>query len=119
MLIFGRNKIGHARVTSRLSAAVFASALCFGAALSGCGGGTGGFCDAAAECEGGNDADVDACNDRFDTATELADLKNCTSEWDEYFDCRDENARCNDDNYDSDGDTCESERERYNKCVND
>ena len=101
-------------LSSRTKLAVFAFALALG---TGCGGGIGAYCEEASLCEEGNDADLSACEAVFDTQADLADLRNCTSEFDEYFECLEINSRCNGDRYRPDDDDCDSEWDRYRNCV--
>ncbi|MFO0553140.1 MAG: hypothetical protein U0271_32430 [Polyangiaceae bacterium] len=83
----------------------------------GCGASIGGYCAAAAECEGGNAPDEDACNTRFNELQDLADLKNCTDEYDAWFECVAEESRCNDDRYVTDEDVCGSEEDQFQRCA--
>jgi hypothetical protein len=94
-------------------------AICTAAGLlAGCGGGISGYCEEANLCEEGNDLDVEACETRLDTEAEVADLYNCSSEFDEYFDCLVENSRCNNDRYAPDEDDCDGPRNRLDDCTN-
>jgi hypothetical protein len=94
-------------------------ALMVGVALfaTGCGGGFTGFCEDQNLCEEGNEFDIDACTSELETSSELADLRNCDGEFDEWFDCRTENARCNDGRYEPDEDACDGPRNRLQRCV--
>lgn len=85
----------------------------------GCGRGIGGYCEDAATCEFGNDADVDACIISFEATEELADVRNCNDEFSNWFDCLDENSRCDDERYRPGGDRCDDERDRLRRCIDD
>lgn len=87
------------------------------AALFGCGGSIGGYCNAAANCEGGNDLDEEACNVRLNETADVADLKNCGSEFDAYLTCLDENSRCNDEKFGPDDGVCAQVSEQLAKCI--
>lgn len=91
-------------------------AMLFGA---GCGRGIGGYCEDAATCEFGNDADVEACIISFEATEELADVRNCNDEFSNWFDCLDENSRCDDERYRPGGDRCNDERDRLRRCIDD
>lgn len=94
-------------------------AVAFVASLGAAGcGGTGSYCSEAAQCEGGNDLDEEACNTYFGQLEELAGLYNCSSEYDDYFGCLEEESRCNDDRYTPNDGVCEPERERLEDCGN-
>lgn len=89
----------------------------FAIGLAGCGGSISGYCYDARNCEGANELDEDACNTRFEEAEELAELQNCSSEFDEWFDCIEENSRCNNDRYQVDEGNCSSQEEQLNDCA--
>lgn len=85
--------------------------------IGGCGGGIGGFCESAAECEGGNDADIEACQTEFDETAQLSELSNCEAEFDEWFECQEANARCNDDRFRVNDGQCGDEEDRLSDCI--
>jgi hypothetical protein len=85
------------------------------AASTGCSGFSS-FCADAMDCEGGNDADTEACEIELDAAEEKAAIENCTEEFDAYFTCVEENSDCEDDNWTSD-DKCEDEAEDLGDCL--
>jgi hypothetical protein len=60
----------------------------------GCGPGASAYCEDRRACMGGNDQDEVACRDRFDTAETLIDDQGCSSEFDDYFQCFFDNAKC-------------------------
>jgi len=95
-----------------LGVAAFAVAL-----FAACGGGAGGYCSQARVCEGGVQADQNACNIVEEEAEELAELKNCESEWDNYANCRYDNARCNNHVYAADAKICQTQADQWSKCV--
>lgn len=83
----------------------------------GCGGSVGSYCNEAANCEGGNDLDEEACNIRFQELLDVADLKNCGSEFDAYFECIDEGSRCNEERYRPDDGACAVQEEELQQCI--
>jgi hypothetical protein len=94
--------------------------LMIGAVLSfsvGCGTSFTSFCEDQNLCEEGNELDIDACTAELETSAELAELRNCGGEFDEYFDCRVENARCNDGSFEPDQDACDGARNRLRDCI--
>lgn len=88
------------------------------AALSGCGGSVGSYCEEAKNCEGGNDLDEEACNLRGDELADLSDLQNCSAEYDDVFECVDEGSRCNNDRYAPDDGACDVQFQRLSECAN-
>ncbi len=105
------------RALARLAAGTLLASVGFVVALSGCGTSASDLCDLSVECEGGNDADYDACNARYDAVAEIADLKNCGEEYDSWIECFADNARCNDDRYRVDDDQCERAEEQLEDCA--
>jgi hypothetical protein len=99
------------------STLVSAVVLWVASACAGCGGGAGSYCNEARQCEGGNDADEQACNIREDEGAQLADLRNCSQEYDDFASCVYDNARCNNKAYTPDDQTCADEADRYAKCI--
>jgi hypothetical protein len=83
--------------------------------MTGCGG-YGALCADAMDCEGGNDADVDACVVTLDYYEERASLDGCEPEWDELYACVNDEASCRDNNFSADG-YCDRERDRWVDCV--
>lgn len=83
----------------------------------GCGGGFTSFCEDQNLCEEGNDLDIEACSSELEVSAELADLRNCGAEFDEWFDCRTEKARCNDGRFEPDDEACDGPRDRLNNCI--
>jgi hypothetical protein len=59
-----------------------------------CGPTTGAYCEDRRACMGGNDEDEAACGDRFDAAVDLIDEEGCSSEFEDYFQCFFDNAKC-------------------------
>ncbi len=95
--------------------------LMIGAALMfsvGCGTSFSSFCEDQNLCEEGNELDIDACTAELETTAELSELRGCDGEFDEWFDCRAENARCNDGRYEPDQDACDGSFGRLVDCVN-
>jgi hypothetical protein len=101
----------------RRALASLAVALVASLSLAGCGGSIGGYCYEAKNCEGGNDFDEEACNLSVSEIQDLADLQNCSSEFDAWFDCVESNSRCNDDRYQVDEGACGAEEEQLYNCA--
>lgn len=76
------------------------------------------LCEAEMDCEGGNDADIDACVVVYEAQEDVADTYDCGDFYDDYIACFDERARCSGDSFDANND-CNSERDRWSDCVND
>lgn len=87
-------------------------------ALMGACGGAGDFCQKAQECEGGNEMDLDACAIDEQAEADIAELHNCSSEYENYFACKEENSRCNNKVYQHDPATCKDLSDAYQNCVN-
>jgi hypothetical protein len=77
------------------------------------------YCEDAATCEFGNEADVEACVLRFDETEALASLYNCDDEFSDWYDCLDERSRCDDERYRPSDDLCEDVEERLERCIDD
>jgi hypothetical protein len=85
-----------------------------------CGGGAGDYCQKVQECEGGNEMDLEACDLSAQADADLAELHNCSSEYEAFFACTEENAHCNNKKYQVDVvATCQQVSEAYNNCVKD
>lgn len=95
----------------------FSFVMAAAALLAGCGGSISGYCNEAKNCEGGNDLDEEACNQRHQEVADLADLQNCSAEYDDYFDCIDEGSRCNNDQYEPDDGACDAQTNRLAECA--
>jgi hypothetical protein len=85
-------------------------------ALVGCSGRYSDLCTMADDCEGGNDADYDACVSDLETEEDIASNWGCDQEWDELIDCALDNNDCNNDHFVIE-DNCDNEMERYGNCV--
>ena len=109
-----RNRLAKARFL--FAAAIFSGTLT--GTLMGCGSGAGDFCNKARTCERGNDADEEACNRHFDELAQIADLRNCSNERDDYDSCIRDNARCKDHSYGTQDDKlCALQEDRLTKCL--
>lgn len=76
------------------------------------------LCEAQMDCEGGNDADIDACVVLLEAQEDIADTYDCGDFFDDYVACSDERSSCSNDNF-GPGNDCNSERDRWSDCVND
>jgi hypothetical protein len=101
----------------RASVALCALSLTSLITLGGCGASIGELCDLAAQCEGGNDFDYDACEIRFNELADQASVRNCNDEYDAWLECYEQEARCNDDRYRVQDDECEREEEQLEDCA--
>ncbi len=82
----------------------------------------GDYCQEAMDCEGGNEADIDACVVDIEEAEEHASLWDCDEWFDAAFECAEVESECENDRYgvptDSDGHSrCEDEQEDYQACA--
>lgn len=77
------------------------------------------YCTDKEDCEGGNDADIEACEVGLHYQEDIASRHGCG----EYFgllqDCIEDNAKCDSDFdvYGIDGDDCEEESIDYSNCM--
>jgi hypothetical protein len=86
------------------------------AALPGCGGATGEYCDLYCDCERCNDEEAELCGADIDYAAEVADIKGCSDDFDLYLECANESADCDDNDF-TIGNDCENEAEDYFNCI--
>jgi hypothetical protein len=100
--------------------------LCLAAAGFACNGDVKDYCEKMIECEGGNDADQDACVEGIDGAQEVAAAYDCADQFDAMFQCEMESSSCQDNgnggknftSTDSAGnDPCDDEEAAYGTCV--
>jgi len=82
----------------------------------GCGNSIGEYCEKWADCEGGNEKDQTACEVELEGDAEVADVYECSSEWDDEMDCRAKYATCETDRLNI-GDACGSENDKLDACV--
>lgn len=81
------------------------------ALIAGCGGS---HCDAAAECEGGNDTDKEACEVQVDAIQNAAEVDGCTDLSDAWFDCMSDDGGCANSIY---GAACNAEYVKMRECI--
>jgi hypothetical protein len=101
------------------------------------------ICEQTEDCRGGNEEDVEACVVAHDLEGDLASEIGCSSEYEDYFDCFETEAECQDSGptgipcmteaecggltcsggmcqgtkqYGIEGDACEAERNAYQEC---
>ncbi len=77
------------------------------------------YCEELADCEDGNDADIDACIIRQETEADRASLYGCTEWFDLFVECAESNAKCRNDRYGLVDDDCEDEQREYSSCMGD
>ncbi len=65
-----------------------------GLAAVACGPSAGDYCSDRNECMGGNDKDEEACVDWFDSVEGVIDDEGCSGEFDDYFQCFYDTAKC-------------------------
>ena len=91
--------------------------LLFSASLSlfaGCGGGVGAdSCNASIECEGGNDADINACIAATEGLANEAAAYDCSDAFDKLIECVDKVGICKSGHYQAD---CGDEADALSKC---
>ena len=85
--------------------------------LSGCGGPNHQtICEKSEDCIDGNDKDVAACVAQRDAEEEIAGDVGCGSEYDAYYECFQDAARCKNKNYGIEANDCETEKNAYQHC---
>ena len=72
----------------------FALVLALASPLGACGGWARDHCEQRAACQGGNEADIDACVVGIDAAEEVADAYDCGEAYSKYVDCVAASAFC-------------------------
>ncbi len=75
------------------------------------------YCEEMMDCEGGNDADVEACVAQAEETEEHASLWDCDEWFDAYFECVEVESDCDNDRYNVDGDNCDDESQDYSSCM--
>lgn len=94
-------------------------ALCWSLAvapLAGCGG-IGSFCTDKAECEGGNEADQEACELNLAQLEDRASVRECPDDFEAYLECLEDNATCEDERYTTEGACDEQRNELLGECL--
>lgn len=81
--------------------------------LTGCGSAYGDRCDAAVQCSGGNDKDVDACVATLNGSEQVAAAYDCSDAYFKYADCVDRTGTCDNKHYRT---TCEGEAAALATC---
>lgn len=74
----------------------------------------GDLCQQQADCEGGNDADVDACIAETNGQAEVAAAYDCSDAFDKLSDCIEASGRCSDGKFETD---CGSESAALGACI--
>jgi hypothetical protein len=82
-------------------------------ALASCGSRFSDYCEAQAQCVGGNDADIDACIASSEGEADVAAAYDCSDAFDRVVDCLD-TARCEDGDFDV---NCGDEIKAYGSCA--
>lgn len=98
-----------ALLTARRSILVAVAAL----ALVGCGSKYKSFCEAQAQCIGGNDADINACVAEAEGQKDVASAYDCSDPWDKLADCYDNKGTCKSQQYTAD---CGAEASALQSC---
>lgn len=83
-------------------------------ATTGCGS-FGDYCADQATCEGGNEADEEACAVRLETLEARAVARACESDFDSFFECLESDVSCDGETFDED--VCETERGDLAECL--
>ena len=84
-----------------------------GVAASGCGAQFDGYCTKKMQCEGGNDADIDACAATLAAGRSYAEAYDCAVPYGKYTDCLDNRATCESRAY---GAKCDDEAKALASC---
>ncbi|MFO0735893.1 MAG: hypothetical protein U0270_08435 [Labilithrix sp.] len=74
-------------------------------------------CQAQVDCEGGNDADVDACVDQQKGVEDVADAYECGDQWGEYTDCVEGKGVCENGNYSVKDTSCAAKAAAALACI--
>lgn len=93
-----------------------ALALVLASGVVGCGSSYSAYCTEKMDCEGGNDADLEACEISNEASEDVASVYGCDVEWEEFFLCVEEDSDCDNDVYIPDLD-CLDKYEDYQDCV--
>ena len=72
------------------------------------------FCDSKIQCEGGNDADVEACVIGVESSEDVAAAYDCGSAFDKAADCVETAGRCDAGKYKS---SCDAEDDALEACI--
>jgi hypothetical protein len=78
----------------------------------------GDYCEAAANCVGGNEKDIDACVVTIEADEERADLYGCDEWFGNYRECLEEESNCENDNYTPE-ERCNDESRELSSCLSD
>lgn len=81
----------------------------------GCGASVEAVCEKVCECEGCNDEKLEECVDQVSDLEAAADDRGCSSEFDDYLSCTDEELECKNGNSSVDG--CGTSFEALAKCA--
>jgi hypothetical protein len=81
--------------------------------LTGCGSRASAQCNAAIECEGGNDADIDACIAVTEGAENAAAAYDCSDAFDKLMECVEKTGVCQKGDYETE---CGDQAQSLNKC---
>jgi hypothetical protein len=76
----------------------------------------GDLCERAANCGRGGDLEIDACIVELDANADVADIYDCSDEWDDYIACVDDFGMCEGEDLRG---PCDGPRDTVNKCVDD
>ena len=91
-----------------------AGLLLLGAGTLGCGNRYADYCEADAQCRGGNDADIDACVAQVTAAEDIAAAYECSDAFDKLADCSERTGTCDDQSYST---SCDDENEALGRCI--
>jgi hypothetical protein len=72
------------------------------------------ICEKEKDCEGGNDADIDACVEGARGAEEVASAYDCSDAFDKVVDCTVDRGVCKDGHFDSSA--CDAEQKALQSC---
>ena len=86
-----------------------------GLTLTACGTSYSEFCASAIQCEGGNDADVNACVAVANGAEDEAAAYDCSDAYFKHLECVEKTSTCSKTHFDA---NCKSERDALHSCEN-
>ncbi|MBI4955882.1 MAG: hypothetical protein HY908_27935 [Myxococcales bacterium] len=75
----------------------------------------GDYCEKWSACVGGNDKDIDKCTEDYEGREGVASAYDCSTEYDAWWECREQNAHCDNANYTT-GDNCTAKSQSLDQC---
>ena len=76
----------------------------------------GALCVDQIDCEGGNDADIEACEISYEAGEDIAAVWGCEARWDDYVLCLEDRLECSGGDW-THNKSCDDERKAYDDCA--